>query len=104
MAGILGTFVKQPADELDYDLDFTEWLADADPADTLQAAESALISNHTPATLVLGPTIIFGDDKQVKIWVSAGADGELGKVATTITTTNGRTKQVDWRVRVREFS
>lgn len=103
MSGILGTFVKQPADALDYDLDFTNWLADADPDDIIVNASSVLTSSLSPPGLSLGLTTVFGDSKMVKIWVNGGTSGELGKVATTITTVNGRTKQVDWRVRVREI-
>lgn len=104
MSGILGTFQKQPADILDFDIDFTDWLAEADANDALSTVSSVIVSATAGSTFALGASAIFDLNRQVKVWTSLGVDGDLIKIKTTVTTVNGRTKEVDWRMRVRERS
>lgn len=102
MSGILGTFRKQPADVLDYDIDFTDWLAAADPDDTLQTVSSNVSDITYGSDFVLGASTIFDSGRQVKVWTSQGNNRDVVKITTLVTTVNGRTKEVDWRLRIRE--
>lgn len=86
------TFLKQPADNLDYDFDFSQWLA---VGDTISS--SVVVAE---AGITLGTKI--QTETNVKQFVSGGVDGEDYKVSTTITTANGADKQVDIRIAVRE--
>ncbi len=93
MSGILGKFTKQPADVLDYDFDYSDWLADR--ADT--------ISSHTvvaEAGLAVVESIAING--VVKVFLSGGVDGGSYKVTCTAITTGGRTKQAEITIKVKE--
>lgn len=89
---IIGTFQQQPADILDYDVDFSEWLP---AADTIVSAVVAAV----PASMGLSFAI---QGKRVKVWCQNGANGVTYKVTTTITTNDYRVKQVEFRLKVKE--
>ena len=91
---MLGTLIKQPADLLDYDIDFSRWLPDDDTILTVTTAvdpaeELAVLSAHV-------------DSPMVKVWVSGGVNGATYKVTVTVATQGGRIKEVDFKIRVRD--
>ena len=100
---ILGRFTKQPAETLDYDIDFTEFLADGDLLVTTgdPPVPEPLSVTVLPAGLTLGPTVVLGGLK-VKQWVSGGTNGVSYKVTLTLTSNAGRVKQVEFVVRVKD--
>lgn len=93
MSNVLGRFVKQPADVLDYDFDYSDWLADR--ADTISAF-----------TVTADPGITIGTTVQisgvVKVFLSGGDNGGAYKVTVTAVTVGGRTKQAEIQVKVKE--
>lgn len=86
---------KRPSDRLDYDIDFARrhWL---ESGDTIASVEVS----------IEGGTVVIDDHDftttTVKVWLSGGADGETAHVTVNITTTQGREKEVCFRVRVKE--
>lgn len=90
---IIGTFIQQPNDVLDYDIPY-ELVA----GDSLASA----VATATPAGLVVDdpPTI---DGNRVKVWLSGGTHGVTYKVEVTTTTAQGRVKQDEIRLKVREY-
>lgn len=88
----LGTIEKSPDDVLDYDVDFARWLPTDDYVDTATAAVE-------DSTAVVDSVDVSAD--RVKIWISGGADGESGTLTLTATTSQGRTKEVCLRLRVK---
>lgn len=100
---LLGKFQKQPAETLDYDIDFSEFLSDGD---TLVAAGDPPVPDPlnvtvTPAGLTLGPTVVVNTNV-IKQWVSGGTDGQRYKITLTATSNAGRVKQVEFTVRVKD--
>lgn len=91
----MNLFQKQPADQLDYDLDFSEWLADGDTITGVTAV------SDVPAELVILSALVA--DQTVKIWVSGGLDGSTYKVTATVSTSQGRIKELDFKIRVRDI-
>lgn len=91
---ILGNFTKQPVDVLDYDVDYSEWLSDND---NVQSAEISV----TPTGLTVDSH--FVNDPRVKINLSGGTDGVTYKVTVTATTTDGRIKQDEFKIKVKEI-
>lgn len=89
----LGTFTKQPVDVKDYDLDYSEWLV---AADTVEAAEVTV----EPSGLTVGS--VFTQDKKIKVWLSAGTNGTVYKLTVTMTTADGRVKQDEFKVKVKD--
>lgn len=87
-------FDKQPSEVLDYDIDASEWLPSGDNV----IGASVTVDN---ATLVVDKTTI--NDDRIKIWLSSGTDGITYKVTTKINTEDGRTKEVDFSVKVKDI-
>lgn len=91
---ILGKFIKQPADRLDYDIDYRDWLTDRN--DTLASATVTAEAGLTVSDFVLVEGV-------VKIYLQGGTDGTTYKVTCTATTTGGRIKQAEISVAVKEY-
>lgn len=100
---IIGKFIKQPAEILDYDIDFSEFLADGDTLISTgnPAVPSPLNVVVTPPGLTLGPTFVLSG-VTLKQWLSGGTDGVKYKVTVTATSNAGRVKQVEFVVRVKD--
>lgn len=90
---ILGTFTKQPADTLDYDIDYTDWFT---PGDNVQ---SVVIVADTGITV----GSIFNNDPRVKVLISGGTSGATYKVTCTMNSANGLVRQDEFKIRVKEF-
>lgn len=89
---ILGSFRQQPADTLDYDIDFSQWLPVGD------VITQATVSVE-PASLAVTHAI---SSPRVKVWCSEGDNGVTYKLTVTATTNDGRVKQVEFKLKVRE--
>ena len=95
-------FTKQPGDNLDYDFKFLQWLTSNGATDTLQA--STTTSTVTvPAGLTAGTKQHNTTEGIVKQWLSGGTDGADYKITCQITSTQGRVKETEITIHVREF-
>lgn len=90
----MNIFQKQPADQLDYELDFSEWLSGGD------TIAGAVAVSSTPDELMIETVQTFS--QSIKVWVSGGEDGQTYKVTATVTTAQGRVKELDFKIRVRD--
>jgi hypothetical protein len=101
---ILGTFDKQPADTLDYDIDFTNILDGGDTIATIgdPPTPEPKVVTVSPSGLTLGPTFVINNGTRVKQWISGGVSRITYKVSMTVTTSAGRVKQVEFVVRVKD--
>lgn len=83
---------KQPDDLLDYPIDAAEWLASGDEVQsiTVEADDGITVdsSSHTTDLAV--------------VWLKGGEDGKTYDVSVEITTKQGRVKEFDFQLRVRE--
>lgn len=85
-------FQKQPTDQLDYDLDFSEWLPDTDVITGVEAEASS------PDLDIIAASI---HGTTAKIFIGGGLDNTTYKVTATIATKEGRIKEHDFKIRVR---
>lgn len=90
---ILGTFTKQPADTMDYDIDYTDWLTAGDNV------QSSVVAADAGITV----TSTFINDPRIKIWLAGGVAGTTYKVTCTTTSADGRVRQDEFKLRVKEF-
>lgn len=90
----MNLFLKQPADQLDYDLDFSDWLPDTDSITGVTATSSA------PELTILSAGV-FGT--LVKIWVAGGVSDTTYKVTAVVATQEGRIKELEFKIRVKEL-
>jgi hypothetical protein len=102
---ILGNFIKQPAETLDYDIDYSKFLTDGD---TLLATGNPPVPNPldvtvSPAGLSVGPTFVINSGTYIKQWVSGGTAGVRYKITVTATSNAGRVIQHEFVVRVKDY-
>lgn len=91
----MNLFQKQPGDQLDYDLDFGDWLTASD------TITGAVATSSVPAELTVLSVAVASP--MVKVWVLGGVSGATYKVTTTITTAEGRIKELEFKIRVRDL-
>jgi hypothetical protein len=91
---LLGTFQKQPADRLDYDVTYKEWLTEGDNL-------MSVTSSCSPDGLVIETAYVH--DPMVKVWLSGGTSGTTYKITLTATTADGRIRQDEFKVKVKDI-
>lgn len=89
----LGNFYKQPVEVKDFDIDYSEWLTAGD--------------NVESVTVVVTPTgltveSVFVNDPRAKVWLSGGVDGTQYKLSVTMTSADGRVKQDEFKIKVKD--
>jgi hypothetical protein len=90
----IGNFSKQPVEVKDFDIDYSEWLTTGDNV------ESATV---VVATTGLTVNSVFVNNPRIKIWVAGGTDGTQYKLTVTMTTADGRVKQDEFKIKVKEI-
>lgn len=95
---ILGTHTKQPADSVDYDIDYSQWLTETDGLSEDNEPEVTV----TPDDLTVESVTRDYDNHRVKVWLSGGTDGERYKVEVTTHTAEGRIREDEFFLIVRE--
>jgi hypothetical protein len=96
---MLGTVLKQPADQRDYDVEFDKWLPEDDTITTAVAGEIEADADDESPVVVESVQI---DGTTVKVWASGGTTGKTYKVTLTVSTSGGRIKETEFNIRVRD--
>jgi hypothetical protein len=89
---LLGRFTKQPAEVLDYDVDFTDFFEGR----TDTPASFSVVAE--PGITVIGSS---RSGNVVKVLLSGGTDGTAYKVTVLLTTTTGVVREADFQVTVK---
>lgn len=89
---------KQPDEVLDYTFDFSRWLT---AGDEITSATSSVTSTEG-GTVAIDNT--DHDDTTATVWMSAGIDAETATVKVQIITAQGRTKDANFRLRIKEVT
>lgn len=92
---ILGTFIKQPTDVKDYDIEYHEWLPETD------ALASATVAVEPTGDLTIDAYYVVSP--RINIWLSGGLNNHSYKLTVTVTTEDGRVRQDEFRVKVKEY-
>ena len=90
---LIGTYTQQPAEKLDYDIDYSEWL---DAGDTVLSATATAL----PAGLAVLPIV---SATAVKVWAYGGTDKTTYEVTVTMTSAAGRIKQDEIKIICKEI-
>ena len=95
---------KQPADRYDYDIDYSEWLTEKDNVESVTVTvfpdEELLDPVPVDKLNVLSVTVI---DPLVKLWIDGGRNGVTYKITLTATTADGRIKQDEFKIKVKDI-
>lgn len=88
----IATVRQQPNDIRDYDISFDEWFPTGD-----------VITTATVTVSPTGPTVTAAEQPRlVKVWFGGGTTGVTYKVTLLATTNDGRAKEVELKVRVKD--
>ena len=90
---LLWTVTQQPRDVRDYDIDFSEWFPVGDTV--LTAAVTVEPAGLTVTYAIQHP--------RVKVWIQDGVIGTTYKVTVVAYTNDGRAKEVELKVRIKDF-
>lgn len=93
MAQLLGRYVKQSAEILDYDVDFSEWMEGR----TDTPASQVVVAD--PGITVVGSS---RTGNVVKVVLGGGADGDSYKITVRLTTNLGLVREADFQVTVKD--
>lgn len=101
---ILGTFEKQPAEVLAYDVDYSEWFGTgADTPASFTVATSRVASvDLTPPDPSLNTVSSQLIGKVVKAVLGGGLAGEKYKVRVLLTTNAGLVKEAEFFLKLKE--
>ncbi|MDF3073469.1 MAG: BcepIL02 gp57 [Alphaproteobacteria bacterium] len=92
------TFSKQPADQLDYDIDFEQWLSEGD---TITSATA--VTGTGEFDLIVESVSVSASKAVVKVWLSGGADGKTYTITVVTSTAGGRIKETEFKLRVKDL-
>lgn len=100
---MLSTLIKQPAEQLDYTIDFTRWLPDDDKILTVEAHVSPEPEPEDEGWLeIVAVHVNENEPAFVTVWAAGGVNNQTYKVTVTVGTEGGRIKEVDFKIRVRD--
>lgn len=92
--GILGKFIKQPAEKESYSIEFADDLVGNDEI-------ASAVSEVFPPSLVIESTLCIGT--RVKLFVhSGGPIGTKHKITVTATTADGRVLQDEFLITIKD--
>ena len=97
----LGNFTKQPVEIIDYDIDYSEWLAPV--ADDLDAVHTFVECLSDPADTSLQVDRVRFTATTVKLWIKGGTHGARYKDTVTVTTTYERVDQSELIFTIKEI-
>lgn len=96
---ILQRYTKQPSDVTDYDIDYSDWLRDAETLQSVTPTVACITSDDASVT-VAGTT---SSTTAVRIRLSGGASGNTYKTTVRVTTSAGRVDDSEFLVVVRDY-
>jgi hypothetical protein len=91
---IIGNITKQPAEVVDVDIDYTSWLQKNDAI-----INASVVSDITG----IGITTVEVYNTYIRVWVSRGNNDTKYKLTVTATTDQGRVKEDEIIVKVKEI-
>ena len=98
---VLGKYVKQPIDRLDYDFDYSLWIGQGDEVISAVFTVESLDEPVTVNPLTIDSQVVM--PLYTKVWLVGGNAGETYKVSCTATTARGRVKQDEIKIRMKEY-
>lgn len=99
----LGRFDKQPREIKDYPIDYTDWLAEIEPADFIVGFEViSIIAARDPTDTSLSIFRTELSPSGVSVWLSGGTVGLTYKVQVLTTTQAGRKDEQEFFVTLKD--
>ena len=98
---LLKNYTKQPAERLDYDFDYSKWLVSGDALISAVFTVDILNGGISENPLVIDSEVCM--PTFTKAWITGGLAGENYKVSCTATTSRGRTKQDEIKIRIKDY-
>jgi hypothetical protein len=90
----MDTFIKQPAEVIDYDVDYSDFLSAS--ATTLSSAATSVTAGITVVS-----TTVDNVHGYVRVRLSGGTDGTTYKITVDATCADAQVKEHDFQVKVK---
>jgi hypothetical protein len=97
---LLGTFHKQPADRYDFDFNYGDWLT---VQDNLEGSTVTVLPDDSADLDGLQIESVTVIDPILKLWISGGKNRTTYKITLTSTTADGRVKQDEIKLKVKDI-
>lgn len=91
----MDTRIKQTADQLDFDVDYSDWIPKAATIVTVE------VTVDVPAELTL--LSYQNNSPIIKIWLADGLNGKTYKVTVKAHTDLGHIKEKEFRLRIKDI-
>lgn len=98
---ILKTFLKQPKEHKDYDVDYVPWLTPM--LDSIQSLDVAVVCITDPSDTTLVVTEAMHTIDRCKVWVDGGTATYQYKITLKVTTEGGRIDESELIFAIEEF-
>ena len=101
---ILATYEKQPSEEKDYDIDYSQWLLPmGDSLDEIEGVSVECITDPTDTSLVYMEALTALTATTCKLWVSGGTAGFRYKVTVQVRTVGRRLDESELIFKIRDY-
>jgi len=100
---IVKSAIKQPIEVKDYPVNYSTWLSENTPTDTLVSGTTLIECITTPGNTALVVDNLVISPTGFVVWLSGGTADEVYKVSVTLTTDDGRVDQAELIISVVNF-
>ena len=97
---VLGKDAQQPHEVLDWDVDYSRWMPEGD---CIQDAEAGVRLRGGGAEPPLRVARVQFTDDVVKVWIDGGAHGSKWRVQVRAFTRDGRIKEAEFDLTIKEI-
>lgn len=100
---VLATYIKQPDEVKDYDVDYSEWLLPM--GDTLDAVDPTVecLTDPLDTSLIVRDIPVSITTMACKLWMTGGTNGARYKVTLLATTVGGRKDESELIFKVKDY-
>ncbi|OWT55272.1 phage fiber-tail adaptor protein [Candidimonas nitroreducens] len=98
---ILATYIKQPSEIKDYDVDYSPWLLPMD--DTLDDVTADVVCTTDATDTSLVCSSVERTTLRCKFWMSGGTNGNKYKLTIQATTVGGRLDESELVFSVKDY-
>lgn len=96
------TFLKQPAEVVDYFIDMREYFEEM-KGDYIASADDVTVTIEPDTDLASGLAVLVNDGADgFKQWFSGGADKTKYKITFLVATNDGRTEEFEMYIKVKD--
>ena len=98
----MNKYQQQPSEVIDYLIDLSIWIPENDTVRSTSVTAVHYGHDEHDGPVLLNVFVTDETTKKPKVWCANGVDGQEYKLTVLVTSSSGRIKEVDFRVKVME--